>query len=289
MSILKNLFLALLASAPLFLHAQYEDEYLEEGPVFVEETFRTFRLVYGHSSETVWRNNLMFSVSHRFGGTVNEGIDELFGLDGEANIRLALAYGIFENLTVGVGRSRVNKLYDGFIKYRFLRQKEEGWPVTMTALVSAAIRTRPYPDEIQEQLEFRHKMSYFSQLIVASRLFPFVSVQLTPSVTHQNLAEEKGAPNTIFAFGGGVRFRITDGIAVLAEYTHPFMPSFETDRPGKDVIGFGVDFTTPRHSFQLQVSNTTGLIGQAYIPNTTGEFFNGDIHIGFNISRKFGL
>ncbi len=261
----------------------------DEGPIFVEETFRTFRLVYGHSTETLWKNNLMFVISHRFGGTISEGFDELFGLDGSANIRLGLGYGITENLTIGLGRSSQNKVYDGYVKYRFLRQQEQGWPVSMTVLGSAAIRTRDYAPDIQEFIEFKHRVSYFTQVLMASRVFPFLSVQIEPSVTHRNFTTEQGEPNTIFALGGGVRFRITDGIALLGEYTHPFIASFDTPRPRQNVIGFGIDFSSARHSFQLQVSNTTGLIGQEYIPNTTGEFFNGDIHIGFHISRKFGL
>ncbi len=285
------LFLLLLL-CPFGLQSQEVDSnliYVEpEEPLYLQETFRTFRLVHGQSVETLWKNNLMFVVSHRFGGTINEGIDELFGLDGTANIRLALAYGITDNLTIGVGRSRTEKLYDGYVKYRVLRQKNHGWPLTVTVLGSAAIRTQPFRDDIQENLEFKHKMKYFSQLMIASRI-GFFSIQVNPAYVYQNLTQEMGEQNGIFALGGGVRFEVTEAIAFTAEYTHPFISDFETENPRKDVIGFGFDISTPRHSFQLQVSNTTGLVGQAYIPSTTGDFFQGDIHIGFHISRKFAL
>jgi len=277
---------------PTFLKAQVVDSsliYVEpEAPLYVQETFRTFRLVYGHSVETLWKNNLMFAVSHRFGGTINEGIDELFGLDGAANIRLVLAYGITDNLTIGLGRSRTDKLYDGYVKYRILRQKTYGWPLTITALASAAIRTQPFREDIQQNLEFKHKMKYFSQLMIGSRI-GFFSFQVNPAYSYQTLTQEIGEPNGIFALGGGVRFQVTEALAFTAEYTHPFISDFETENPRRDVVGFGFDISTARHSFQLQVSNTTGLVGQAYIPNTTGDFFKGDIHIGFHISRKFAL
>jgi len=261
----------------------------EPEPEFVEETFRTFRVVHGHSVETLWKNNLMFVISHRFGGTISEGIHELFGLDGTANVRLGLGYGITDNLTVGFGRSRTHKVYDGYLKYRLLRQKPGGMPITLTLMGSAAVRTLDYSSQIEESLEFRHKLSYLTQILIASKILPWWSVQLAPALVHRNFTEEQGEPNTTFALSAGTRVRFTDLFSLLVEYTHPFIEDFKTDNPRQDIFSLGFDLTTPRHTFQLQLSNTTGLIGQEYMTNTLGNFFDGDIHIGFNITYKFPL
>ena len=75
-------------------------------------------------------------ISHRF-GYLNGGIYDLFGLD-ESSVRLGADYGVSDRLTIGVGRSSYEKTYDGFIKYKLLRQSTglKNMPVTMAIPVS---------------------------------------------------------------------------------------------------------------------------------------------------------
>ena len=49
----------------------------------------------------------------------------------------------------------------------------------------------------------------------------------------------------------------------------------------------GVAIETGGHVFQLILSNSITMIEKGFIAETTGNFFNGDIHFGFNISRAF--
>ena len=41
--------------------------------------------------------------------------------------------------------------------------------------------------------------------------------------------------------------------------------------------------------FQLHVTNSTGMEERAFITETTGNWLNGDLRFGFNISRVFTL
>ncbi len=54
-------------------------------------------------------------------------------------------------------------------------------------------------------------------------------------------------------------------------------------------MAFGVDIETGGHVFQLVLTNTRGLTERAWLTETTGDFFKGDIHLGFNITRTFQL
>ena len=51
----------------------------------------------------------------------------------------------------------------------------------------------------------------------------------------------------------------------------------------------GFDIETGGHVFQMHFTNSTGMFERAVIAETGGDFFNGDIHYGFNISRVFTL
>src|SRR5215471_8098239 len=85
---------------------------------YTEATFKSTRLIDGHTVETTQGGVLDLKISHRF-GTLNQGFYDMFGLD-VASIRIGMDYGLTNNLTIGGGRSSFEKQYDGFIKYRLL-------------------------------------------------------------------------------------------------------------------------------------------------------------------------
>ena len=56
-----------------------------------------------------------------------------------------------------------------------------------------------------------------------------------------------------------------------------------------DVLSFGFDIETGGHVFQLHLSNSSAMIEPAFIHETKGDWANGDIYFGFNISRVFTI
>jgi len=59
--------------------------------------------------------------------------------------------------------------------------------------------------------------------------------------------------------------------------------------PQKDSFALGISIGTGGYIFQLLVTNSRPMIEMGFIVETTGEFFDGDIRFGFNISRAFQL
>ena len=54
-------------------------------------------------------------------------------------------------------------------------------------------------------------------------------------------------------------------------------------------LSAGIDIETGGHVFQLHFSNAVGMNERAYIAQTSGDFFKGDIRFGFNLSRLFHI
>jgi hypothetical protein len=73
----------------------------------VSATFKSTRIINGHSIEQMKPRQLEFRISHRF-GTLNQGSYGLFGLD-QSVIHFSLEYGINNWLMAGVGRGSVIK------------------------------------------------------------------------------------------------------------------------------------------------------------------------------------
>src|SRR5438477_3794158 len=77
--------------------------------------FKSSRVINGQSMELIGKGVLDVRILHRF-GLVSNGAKEFFGLD-QANMRMGFDYGLLTNLTIGIGRSTLNKELDGFIKF----------------------------------------------------------------------------------------------------------------------------------------------------------------------------
>ena len=250
----------------------------------VAETFKGTRIANGHSIETRKKGILDFLITHRF-GTLNSGAYELWGLD-EANIRLALEYALTNDLTIALGRSSYEKTFDGYIKYRLFHQKtgDKPFPVGITLFGSAALKTLKDYDPENEP-SFSDKLSYTSQILIARRISQNFSLQITPTYIHFNQVPTTDDPNDMFALGFGTRIKLSKRMAINGEYFYNFnqFESFDTFNS----LSVGVEFETGGHVFQLVFTNSRPMIEKGFITETTGEFFDGDIHFGFNISRSF--
>ncbi|RSK51320.1 DUF5777 family beta-barrel protein [Hymenobacter rigui] len=285
------LLLALLLSAA----AQAQDSLLAElnaqapdstGHELVQATFKGTRIINGHSVETPGPGTLVFLISHRF-GRLNSGPYNLFGLD-QATIRLGLEYGLTDRLAVGVGRSSVEKAFDGFVQYRLLRQRRGGMPLSATLLASSAINTLRYSATADGfEHTFSRRLTYTWQALLARKMSPSLSVQLMPTVVHRNLVGEKAAPNDVYALGFAGRQKFTKRMAFTWEYYYR-LPNSRTAGL-RDALGAGIDIETGGHVFQLHVTNANSMISQQFISTTSGRFFKGDLYFGFNVARNFTL
>lgn len=255
---------------------------------YIEQTFKGTRLVNGQSVETKGQGELEFIFAHRF-GPMNGGLYELFGLD-QAYVRLGLEYGVTDRLGFGFGRNSVDKTMDAYGRLKLLRQSRGAkvMPVTVTAFGQAAIRMSPRKeDDPTGTLTTVNRMSYTAQLLIARKFNSKLSLQLMPTMVHRNRVDQTVEDNDQFALGVGGRLKVSRSIALTTEYYYR-LNTFENN-PNKDVLGFGIDIETGGHVFQLVLTNTRGLTERAWLTETTGDFFDGDIHLGFNITRTFQL
>ncbi|SHN32395.1 hypothetical protein SAMN04488057_12039 [Cyclobacterium lianum] len=246
-------------------------------------TFKAIRLINGHTVETREKGNLEFLISHRF-GRINSGAYQFFGMD-QANMRLGLDYAWQDWLTLGIGRNSFSKLYDGFAKISLFQQNEGKikQPVTLVWLSGASINTIRRPEI---PMNLNRRLQYVHQLLAASKLYQNIALQLMPTYIHRNLVREPSAPNAFFAVGAGLSYRLSKSVYLNVEYYHRFL---DQENGTANPIAIGVDIETGGHVFQLQLTNAQQMTETGFIPSTSGDFFNGDIHFGFNITRNFQL
>jgi hypothetical protein len=264
----------------------------------VEATFKTSRIINGHSIENTQKGILDLKISHRF-GTLNNGFYQLFGLD-NATMRMGVDYGITNRLMVGVGRSTFQKQYDGFFKFRLLRQStgKNPMPVSLSLMAGAMLATdtvsikNNYNVPLNVKLHTSDKLSYVYQLILARKFSTDFSLQLMPTIVHSNVVPKSGDPNDLYALGVGGRLKLTKRMSVNVEYYYQVPGHKQETMAGEEIhnpLSIGFDIETGGHVFQLHFTNSRGMTERQFITETPGSWGKGDIHFGFNISRVFQI
>jgi hypothetical protein len=256
----------------------------EEEQTYTTATFKTTRIINMHSVENAAAGVMDFRISHRF-GFINTGAYDLFGLD-QALMRIGLEYGVTKRLMVGFGRSNVNKAYDSFLKYKILRQGsgKRNIPVSVSYFASAVCNTVHWTDPNRDNY-FSSRMQYTHQLLIARKFNNDLSLQLTPTLVHKNLVPTLQDKNDILAVGFGGRYKLTQRFSVNGEYIYVLPNQISTEYYNS--LSLGVDIETGGHVFQLHLTNSTSMLEPGFITESVGQWKNGGIHFGFNVSRVF--
>ena len=246
----------------------------------VQATFKATRIVNSQSIELTRPKILEFMILHRFGSMTN-GFYDLFGMD-EAAIRFDLKYGINDRISLGVGRSSLNKTYDIFTKLKLLKQTSGGssFPFSLALFSKIEIAT------IDQDLPMNDQLTFDIQVLAARKFSPSISGQVMPTFIHRNLVQNAKDSHDLLSFGIGGRVKVTRQVSINAD---TFFPLGERDESFKQSWGLGCDIETGGHVFQLMITNVQGSFESEYIENATGTFDKLNLFLGFNITRVFSL
>ena len=133
----------------------------------VKGTFKALYLVNMQTVEGPASGVLNVEIQHRF-GALNSGGYNFFGLD-NANLRLGLDYGISDWLALGIGRSSLDKTFDGYLKFKLLRQAEfkNALPFSVSLLGTVSNYTQRNP--LKTYLNIKYRTAYTVQLLFAKK------------------------------------------------------------------------------------------------------------------------
>ncbi len=272
-------------------------------------TFKDSRIINLQTVETVKAKTMTFNIAHLFGNIgvkSNGGVHTLYGLDNVSDVRFGFDFGITNNLTMGVGRSKQSELLDGLVKYRILTQTTDNHiPISLAVYSDIGFnpqRSSAFYGGISPTVSFKkndlQRISYVSQLIIARKFGERFSMELVPTYQHRNyvLANvniDNGSTETndLLSIGTGFRFKITKRVVLVADYFYTFS-KYRTNNslnPFYNPLAVGVEIETGGHVFHLNFTNCSGIMENNFIPKTTDSWLKGGFKFGFNISRVFNL
>lgn len=272
----------------------------------VHRTFKDTRAVNVHSVETLPAHKLDLRITHRFGDMFGDegGWPTFYGLERAEDVAIGAEYGLTDNFTIGLYRVKgagstpdndtgLRQLLNNVLKYRLLHQTTENKMPISAALVlttsfSTSTKLEGNENQIRSFPKFAHRFAFNFQGVIARKFGKSFSAQIIPGITHRNLVPFAGE-NTIFSLGFAGRLQVSRVVGLLADITLPFSET-QNDLPGYHLpLGFGFEFDTGGHVFQLNFTNSKGIFETDYIPYTTSDWGAGEFRMGFTISRWFNL
>ena len=287
------------------------------------KTFDSEKLINANTTELVGKGKMDFRVIHNFYDVAGKagGGKSFFGLDAATDIKIGFQIGLGKKLDAIIARvkgaesyhnvfSRVSRILEFGLKYKALEQKADdpGHPLSLALFGNIGITTMTAPTFSRQSLadsaetnfqNLSERMSQSIQLILA-RKFSKLSLQLSATYVHRNRII-KGDQKSIFALGGAARVPISNRVAIILDYFHPFHTAaaeqfFKTTGPTVtqvvkfyDPLGIGFEITTAGHVFHLNFTNATEILENRFIPRTVTSWGKGQFRWGFTISRTFVL
>lgn len=279
----------------------------------VLNTFKSTMIVNAQSNETLHKHDLVFNISHRFDDIAGNGggVKTFFGLDNSTDVKIFFEYGITDRLEVGIGRSKgspeynevevpfnsLTQLWEGKIKYRLIRQTDDGRVPLSITLFGNAVVSSMHTDTAHADANFQNfsdRWSFTGQVILARKFSERLSLAVLPTLVHRDLVAP-GDKQDLVALGLGGRWQFNRHMAIIADYFLPFRSSSEKDYFSghgvtfRNPLSIGWEIETGGHVFHIDFTNATAILENQFIPYTTRSWGKGQFRWGFNISRTFTI
>ena len=228
------------------------------------------------TAEVLQQGNFEFEVSHRFVPRISDGSRHLWGFDGPSNIRLALGYAYHDDGYVTLGRSNVQDNLELAVKHQLFRWRNETLPLLVAARIGGA-----WNGDVNERgAGDARNFQYYAQLIFNAMYAERLALGVVPSYVDNSRIMHRERQYS-FVVGLHAQYYVTDVFNVVAEW----IPTVTGWRTRHNTVAFGIELETGGHFFKIIASNNELLNTAQLLAGATDSFDNGDLHIGFNITR----
>ncbi len=227
--------------------------------------------------------------THRFNQSLDDGnlsdrVHSLFGLDGNANVGIAVSYVIQPRIQLSFYRSNAMDDIELAAKYVVVQQAQ-------AIPFSAAIRIG---GDWRTEQNLADRTSLFVQAILSREIGNRIEVFAIPTyATKAGRAVTDTSSRALFenAFNVpvGAAFLIRGGLSVVGEL-------YPVNRDLPDSIdadlgwSIGLKRAIGGHHFEVMLTNNNATHVDQYVTSTYqgSPLQRGNLHIGFNIERRFG-
>jgi hypothetical protein len=255
------------------------------------ELFHSTQTANFSTTESLLKGNWMYEISHRFIPSINEGIDALYGFDGPARIRFALAYGITDDLMATFGRSNSTDNYDFQFKQKLIQLDNEFFPSVLSVLGGFAINTE-VPSNIDRSPGDLDNFQFYAQVIYNGMLFDEkLGIGIVPSYLYNSFIYSVDKQYT-FSMGTYIQYYFNRTWSLFVEHNAivaGYQGRIRLDELDKSYnsLSFGTVIETGGHIFNFMLTNNARLNSTQYLVGADRSASDNEWRIGFGILRYF--
>jgi hypothetical protein len=250
----------------------------------VELIFHAPRHINLLTVEPLDKKSMHFAIMHTF-GTLDGGIQNLFGLDNGANIQFSFEFALSDRLSVAASRSSKDKVYNVFGRYHVFQQTQNGnMPFSLSVAGGGGVNTSNYDFLPEAAPNFGERSSYFGQIMLARKFSPRISVQVTPMMAYftdpRRVYQIEGTQNFYVGLGFSGKIKVTDRSSLALQW----IPNLNSDL--RNNFGIGWDVEAGGHVFQMYFVTSQALNEQYLLAGGNGTIGD-EFRLGFNVNRIF--
>ena len=244
-------------------------------------TFKMTRIAIGQSVETRKKGIVELFIGNRFWDIPNK--EKQSFLADTLSTRIGINYAFTDKFTAGFGYTNFDDVYDGYLKYRLVRQNvnSKKSPVSITLFQNFTKRNKKIGPVSMYDPE-GNNMSFTSQVLIAHKFNPRFSVQVSPTFIAKPKSVLAEDPNNQFALGFGLRHKMGLHTTFVSEYYYVTNPVQSIHTFNSFLVG--INWELSYIQLQFHMTNARNFAEDLFITQTTNNFNfkDGAFHFGFN-------
>jgi hypothetical protein len=189
---------------------------------------------------------------------------------------------------IAAGTAKNYKAQDVAVKYAILQQTSSGSvPISLSFYGNMGLNLLN-ENTFGPAHDWReiHRLSYFSQILLARQFGGKFSLQLAPTFIWFN-AVELGYKNANYGISAGARYNFAGSHSIIAEYDQLFNKQENEEFNAEPQLALGWEIGTATHAFQLFVANYKDILGQYNFVYNQNSISDGNFLIGLNVTVRF--
>jgi hypothetical protein len=236
------------------------------------------------TTTSLLRGEFEYEISHRFLPPLNTE-KAFLGIDGPANIRMALAYGITDKTLLTLARSNLQDNVDLRVKYRFWELNHDTAPAALALRAGGAWNTQvnPFLSDNRKTADPKN-VQYYGQVVLNTLILKKLGIGLVPSYLY-NSDIYSDDTETSFTLGTFLQYYVGPMWSVIIEGN----TTISGYKSSYNSLHFGIELETGGHFFKIFVGNNAALNPSQYLAGSDMKTDMDSLRVGFNITRILKL
>ena len=209
------------------------------------------------------------------------------GSDTDTQSRIAIEYGLRDDITIGISKSNYLNTFDYFVRTNYPNKLIDRFGFPFNLVYHSIISTQTDKPLIIDELD---RLKFLHQLIIEYNIKSNIRLRVCPTYLHKNIAdtklEPKGYPWDMWFLETGLDWFLKSNIEIYGSLIQQ-MTDTDISQGSQSALRAGLEYYFKTISIDLSITNLYHLHGTAIIDDIGINNYSENFRIGFQINKMF--